>query len=39
MVSTKRFEVPTSRFELIKRFSPLFATMFEVVIVSVTVRL
>ena len=31
VVSTKRFEVPTSRFELTKRLSPVFAMMFEVV--------
>jgi hypothetical protein len=31
VVSTKRFEVPTSRFELTKRLSPVFATRFEVV--------
>jgi hypothetical protein len=39
VVSTKRFEVPTSRFELTKRLSPLFATMLEVVIVPVILRL
>ena len=31
VVSTKRFEVPTSRLELTKRLSPVFATMLEVV--------
>ena len=31
--------VSTKRFELIKRFSPLFATMFEVVMVPVILRL
>ena len=39
VVSTKRFEVPTSRFELIKRLSPVLATMFEVVMVPVILRL
>jgi hypothetical protein len=39
VVSTKRFEVPTSRLELTKRLSPVFATMFEVVMVPVILRL
>jgi hypothetical protein len=38
-VFTKRLDVPTSRFELIRRFSSVRATMLDVVMVPVTFML